>query len=150
MKYTQKLILCKAALNEDKTSCSLQLPFQVYHQEVVHKGRNYGCYPLPPALDKEEVLAVVSVSTEDLSFVHDGKTYVQKSNDLAKAEKEAGLITDFQKDARVKTHWAVTKEDYYATHTALGETVKYDGADKADLAQFCVSESFVKHEEVRM
>lgn len=140
--YEDALLICKAKLNEDKTACVLDLPFRIFAQEVICKGVNYGPYPLPKELDGQEVLAAVHYSKRERQDLKD---------DTAKVEAYAGKITDFQTDARVKAHYTTTKEVAYATREKVGEVevnTPYSGADKAELAPFCVSDAVMTKAEV--
>lgn len=140
--YEDALLVCKAKLTEDGSQCVLDLPFRIYAQEVVCKGKNYGPYPLPKELDGQEVLAAVHYCK---------KARLDLTDDTAKVAAFAGRITDFQKDARVKVHYAVTKEVAYATSEKVGEeTVNetYKGADKAEIAPFCVSRAVMTSAQV--
>jgi hypothetical protein len=72
-------------------------------------------------------------------------------DDTAEVAKFAGRITNFQTDARVKAHYTRTKELAYATSEKVGEEVvnePYKGADKAELAPFCVSKAVMTKEQV--
>ena len=72
-------------------------------------------------------------------------------DDTAEVAKLAGKIADFQTDARVKAHYTRTKELAYATSEKVGEvetSKPYTGADKAELAPFCVSKAVMTKEQV--
>jgi hypothetical protein len=108
----------------------------------VCKGVNYGPYPLPPSLDGQEVLAAVHYSK---------RARLDLTDDTAKVAAFAGKIADFQTDARVKAHYTQTKETAYTTSEKVGEVVTskpYTGADKAELAPFCVSKAVMTKEQV--
>jgi len=142
--YKEILIACLLVLNPEGTQAVLDLPFPVFHQEVVHKGVNYGPYPLPKELAGEEVLALVTVSTQERTItLKDKSKVVAVANSEALADKYEGKITDFQKDERVAKNWTLTKAEAFATVTTTDKdgkettvTTLYDGTDKAELAAF--------------
>lgn len=140
--YEDALLVCKAKLTEDGSQCVLDLPFRIYAQEVVCKGKNYGPYPLPKELDGQEVLAAVHYCK---------KARLDLTDDTAKVAAFAGRITDFQTDPRVKAHYTTTKQTAYATSEKVGEVetkTPYAGADKAELAPFCVSSAVMSKAQV--
>ena len=134
--YEDALLVCKAKLVDGV--CVLDLPFRIYAQNVVCKGVNYGPYPLPPSLDGQEVLAAVHYSK---------RARLDLTDDTAEVAKFAGRITNFQTDARVKAHYTQTKEAAYTT-SDKEITTPYTGADKAELAPFCVSKAVMTKEQV--
>jgi hypothetical protein len=154
--YKETLISCKAKLNEDKTNCDLDIPFPVFHREVVHKDKKYGPYPLPKELDGQTVLALITYSTQERRVrLPDGTEIISVPNSTKDVAKFLGVISSFQTDARVTENWTLTKEDALATSVSTTDkdgkeqiiTTKYDGADKLDKAGFYPSECFEKAAE---
>lgn len=173
--YKDYCIICKAKLNDDGTSCVLDVPFTVYRQDVVYKGQRHYGYPLPAELDGEEVMAVVGVSALERTHWINGKEVAYTTDDQSTVESFKGVVLDYQNDERVKAHWSVTKAEAYATSAEASErgegelvevsgkveedgkevigqdaktTVLYAGEDKDEIAPFCASSAVMTIEEL--
>lgn len=150
--YEDIVVNCKVVADENG-GYKLDLPFPIYHQEVVHKGKIIGCYPLTADLEGEDVIAVVKVSVEERTQEIDGKTVIAVPNSKSDAEKYEGLITDYQNDERVKEHWTQTKaETFISIDEDTEMVVMYDGEDKDELLEFYNSDALkvktVEKEEI--
>jgi hypothetical protein len=119
--FKDALVICTVERVSDAqtTYTRLSLPFKVYGQNVVCLGKDV-TYSLDKLADKTEVLAKVDYKEEDEALVN-----------------AYGTIT--KKDAPYLKHYSTKKADALATWNPITETlVKYSGADKDELADFCV------------
>lgn len=90
-----------------------------------------------------EIYSCVAVSNNRFAKLEEGKTYLANINykieDEASVFAFSGYVSDFKNDSRVLTYWDVIKADYFATFNDDGDEIKYNGADKDELAPFCIS-----------
>lgn len=106
----------------------VDLPFQIFHLTLVENQRNHYCYiPQDLSYDGAEVLCYINYQAEDEELVTKSKEFISKNWVIA------------ANDARVLKHWAVKKEDAFATSTINPVDInkpiitKYDGIDKLDI-----------------
>ncbi len=118
--YNDVVVVTTLKENKDKTALVLDLPFNIYGQNIVWYGQDI-TYNLDMDIHKnEEVMAKVDYLITD-------------NPDLAKK------LTDPKKHAKYAEHYAHKKKDAWATYDEEDNKTEYNGADKEDYVAFCGS-----------
>lgn len=131
--YKYAHIITKLKKNDEGTALILDVPFKLYAQTIICKGKDltYRLHDLKN--DGKEVLACVSYSNDAVPFANE----VDESEI---AEKFVGYLghkwVDVSKEAKYLEHYNVKKKDALATYDELGNKTEYDGIDKEEVTKF--------------